>query len=74
MVRSTTRSRSQINGTFGLDTGHMWPLYLPSHCGDETLGTRVKLRYMYSGAVLQRLRCPLLIGNRLRYFNRVKLG
>ena len=75
VVRSTTtRSRSQINGTFGLDIGQLWPLYLSSHCGDETLGIRVNLRYMYSSAVLQRLRCPVVIGNRVRYFNRAKLG
>ena len=54
VVRSTTtRSRSQITGTFSLDIGHMWPLKLTSHWGDETLGNRVKLRYMYSSAVLK---------------------
>ena len=26
----------------------------PSHCGDETLGNRVKIRYMYSSAALRR--------------------
>ena len=46
----------------------------PSHCRDDTLGIRVKLRYMYNSAVPRRLRCPVDLGNRVRYLNRVKLG
>ena len=39
-----------------------------------TLEIRVEPRVVYSRALLKRLRCPIYIGNRVRYLNRVKLG
>ena len=56
-----------IQGIFSLGIGHMWPLELPSYCGDETLGIRAKLRCMHGSAVLKRLRCPVDIVGNLTY-------
>ena len=63
-----------IQGTSSLCSGLMRPLELHSHCGDETLGSSVKFRYVYSSAVLKRLRYPVDLRNRVGYLNRVKIG